>query len=278
VWLSACVYAGFYWGVCGGYARGLGYNFGTSQWDGSEYGEFQINKYASKYASGVLSERVKARSLDVAVQQCLDVLNASPRQGMSLCLSVKTADYPEPAQLELLGGSFVAECIGKVMLEMQLPLSLFDDVQLEFGGVALPLDSTLEHNDIETDARLSLTMNGNDQIQALFSLSTTVAQTGNSSIAPQPHGVQGNVTSMLNPFAKELVPVLETVILAGTPAAPSVANGTDAACPNMQAAALPERVRVLEQDGSYKEKTKSLAEEKDLEEPPAKKSKVNNAA
>ena len=28
------------------------------------------------------------------------------------------------------------------------------------------------------------------------------------------------------------------------------------------------------QDGSYKEKTKSLAEEKDLEEPPAKKSKV----
>ena len=117
---------------------------------------------------------LQARSLDVAVQQCLDVLNASPRQGMSLCLSVKTADYPEPAQLELLGGSFVAECIGKVMLEMQLPLSLFDDVQLEFGGVALPLDSTLEHNDIETDARLSLTMNGNDQIQALFSLSTTV--------------------------------------------------------------------------------------------------------
>lgn len=170
MWLSACVYAGFYWGVCGGYGRGLGYNFGTSQ--GSQ--GFKIKEYASKYASGVLSERIKARSLGIAVQQWLDVLNASPRQGMSLCLSVKTADYPEPAQLELLGGSTVAECIGKAMLEMQCSLSLFDNVQLEFGGVALPLDSTLEQNDIETDARLSLTMNGNDQIQALFSLATTV--------------------------------------------------------------------------------------------------------
>jgi len=174
VWLSACVYAGFYWGVCGGYGRGLGYNFGTSQgYRGGGYG-FKIKEYASKYASGVLSERIKARSLGIAVQQWLDVLNASPRQGMSLCLSVKTADYPEPAQLELLGGSTVAECIGKAMLEMQCSLSLFDNVQLEFGGVALPLDSTLEQNDIETDARLSLTMNGNDQIQALFSLATTV--------------------------------------------------------------------------------------------------------
>jgi hypothetical protein len=172
--------------------------------------QFKIKEYASKYASGVLSERIKvyssnsneacihsyivsfcpatfthlvttvslfslqARSLGIAVQQWLDVLNASPRQGMSLCLSVKTADYPEPAQLELLGGSTVAECIGKAMLEMQCSLSLFDNVQLEFGGVALPLDSTLEQNDIETDARLSLTMNGNDQIQALFSLATTV--------------------------------------------------------------------------------------------------------
>jgi len=171
VWLSACVYAGFYWGVCGGYGRGLGYNFGTSQGYGNN---FEIKEYASKYASGVLSERIKARSLGIAVQQWLDVLNASPRQGMSLCLSVKTADYPEPAQLELLGGSTVAECIGKAMLEMQCSLSLFDNVQLEFGGVALPLDSTLEQNDIETDARLSLTMNGNDQIQALFSLATTV--------------------------------------------------------------------------------------------------------
>jgi len=188
VWLSACVYAGFYWGVCGGYGRGLGYNFGTSQFPPGgpffrfryrffrfqyQY-DFQINEYASKYASGVLSERIKARSLGIAVQQWLDVLNASPRQGMSLCLSVKTADYPEPAQLELLGGSTVAECIGKAMLEMQYSLSLFDNVQLELGGVALPLESTLEQNGIETDAQLSLTMNGNDQIQALFSLATTV--------------------------------------------------------------------------------------------------------
>ena len=158
---------------------------------------FKVEEYAGKYASGVLCERIKACSLDVAVQQWLDVLNASPRQGMALSLSVKTADYHEPAQLELLGGPAVAECIGKAILEMECPLSLFDDVQLELGGVALPLDTTLEQNDIEMDARLimSLTMNGNEQIQALFRLATTVAQTGNSTTAPQPHAPQGNVAS-----------------------------------------------------------------------------------